>query len=112
MHRRKCLPLVILLIAAPALFGATKEQEPPDKELLKMIEFLRDMEMFKQLEMMRELDLRHSCRPLRRGANRRDPALRQAKANRNPSTVGRRCRKKKNRKCASVFTVGKVLTST
>lgn len=56
MHRRKCLPLVILLIAAPALFGATKEQEPPDKEMLKMIEFLRDMEMFKQLEMMRELD--------------------------------------------------------
>ena len=56
MNRRKCLPLVTLLITAPALFGATKGQEPPDKEMLKMIEFLRDMEMIKQLEMMRELD--------------------------------------------------------
>ena len=56
MNHRRWLPLIILLIAAPAAFGATKEQELPDKEMLKMIEFLREMEMIKQLEMMRELD--------------------------------------------------------
>ena len=56
MNHRRWLPLVILLIATPTVLGATKQQELPDKEMLKMIEFLRDMEMIKQLEMMRELD--------------------------------------------------------
>lgn len=56
MNHRRWLPLVMLLIAIPALFGATKQPELPDKEMLKMIEFLREMEMIKQLEMMRELD--------------------------------------------------------
>ena len=50
------LPLGMLLIAASAGFGATKQADPPDKEMLKMMEFLREMEMIKQLEMMRELD--------------------------------------------------------
>ena len=61
MNRRRWLPLGILLIAAPAVFGATKQQELPDKEMLKMIEFLREMEMIKQLEMMRELDRAESA---------------------------------------------------
>ena len=56
MNRRRRLPLIILLIAAPALFGATKEPELPDKEMLKMIDFLREMEMIKQLDMMRDFD--------------------------------------------------------
>jgi len=58
MIRRRCLPLIILLIAASAAFGATaiKEPEVPDKEMLKMSEFLRDIETIKQLEMMRDLD--------------------------------------------------------
>lgn len=53
---RRWLPLGILLIAASVGFGATKQADPPDKEMLKMLEFLREMEMIKQLEMMRELD--------------------------------------------------------
>jgi len=56
MIRRRWLPLIIVLIAAPAVFGATKEAELPDKEMLKMIDFLREMEMIKQMEMMRDLD--------------------------------------------------------
>jgi len=79
MNRRKCLPLVTLLIAAPALFGATKEQEPPDKEMLKMIEFLRDMEMIKQLEMMRELDRAESLKEPATNSLPQKPALAKRK---------------------------------
>ena len=50
------LSLGILLITTSAGFAATKQAEPPDKEMLKMIEFLREMEMIKQLDMLRELD--------------------------------------------------------
>ena len=53
---RKPLPLVLLLIAVPGLFAATREVELPDKEMLKMMELLRDMEMVKHMDMMRELD--------------------------------------------------------
>ena len=56
MHRRHWLPLIILLIVAPAVYGATKEPEIPDKEMLKMMDLLREMEMIKQLEMMRDMD--------------------------------------------------------
>lgn len=56
VNLRNQLPLALLLIAVPGLFGATREAELPDREMLKMIEFLREMEMVKQMEMMRELD--------------------------------------------------------
>jgi hypothetical protein len=50
----KGFALVLLLAAAPAS-GATKDQAPPDKEMLKLMEFLREMEMIKQIEMMRDM---------------------------------------------------------
>jgi len=56
MNHCHWLPLVTVLIAAPAIFGATKEQDLPDKEMLKMIEFLREIEIIKQQEMLRELN--------------------------------------------------------
>ena len=56
MNYRHWLPLVIILLAGSAAFGAAKEPVLPDQEMLKMMEFLRDMEMIKRLEMMRELD--------------------------------------------------------
>jgi hypothetical protein len=43
------------LAAAPSAFSATKDQEPPDKEMLKMMEFLREMEMIKQVDLMQDL---------------------------------------------------------
>jgi len=46
--------LVLLLGAAP-VSGATQDQAPPDKEMLKLMEFLREMEMIKQMEMMRDM---------------------------------------------------------
>jgi hypothetical protein len=49
-----CFALVLILAAAP-VSGATKDQALPDKEMLKLMEFLRDMEMIKQIEMMRDM---------------------------------------------------------
>jgi hypothetical protein len=34
---------------------ATKDTQPPDREMLKMMEFLRDMEMIKQMEMLQDM---------------------------------------------------------
>ena len=43
-----------------ALFGgevaaATREARQPDPEMLKMLEFLRDMEMIKQIDMLKDM---------------------------------------------------------
>ena len=54
--RRNPLPLALLLIAVPGLCAATRETDLPDKEMLKMMELLREMEMVKHMELMRELD--------------------------------------------------------
>jgi hypothetical protein len=53
---RNPLPLALLLIAVPGLCAATRETDLPDREMLKMMEFLREMEMVKHMELMRELD--------------------------------------------------------
>ena len=55
MNYRYCCALALLLGTAQPAVSATKEQELPDKEMLRMIDFLRDMEMIKQMEMMRDL---------------------------------------------------------
>lgn len=49
------LTLALMLAAAPSATAATKDQELPDREMLRMIEFLKEMEMIKQIEMMQEL---------------------------------------------------------
>jgi hypothetical protein len=49
------LPLLWILALAPAGHAATKDSERPDREMLRMMDFLREMEMIKQAEMMQEL---------------------------------------------------------
>ena len=56
MNHRNWFLLVLLLASSPPAFGAARDAQLPDKEMLQMMEFLREMEMIKQLEMMRELD--------------------------------------------------------
>ena len=63
------LVLAVLLVAPVASPSATKDQSPPDKEMLKMIEFLRDMEMIKQLDMMQELHNVESASDQAKNAN-------------------------------------------
>jgi hypothetical protein len=49
------LILLLPLALPPAGLAATKDVAPPDKEMLRMMDFLRDMEMIKQVEMMQDL---------------------------------------------------------
>jgi hypothetical protein len=46
--------LLILAVEATS-HAATKDSERPDKEMLRMMDFLREMEMIKQVEMMQDL---------------------------------------------------------
>ena len=55
MKHRNWLALALVLAAAPPVLGAAKDQQPPDKEMLKMLEFLREMEMIKRVDMMQDL---------------------------------------------------------
>ena len=55
MNYRHCCTLALLLGTVQPVVSATREQDLPDKEMLRMIDFLRDMEMIKQMEMLRDL---------------------------------------------------------
>jgi hypothetical protein len=49
--------LIVLLVLAVSTvgFSANKDSSAPDKEMLRMMDFLREMEMIKQAEMMQDL---------------------------------------------------------
>ena len=49
------LTLLLVLTVSTAGFAASKDSQPPDKEMLRMMDFLREMEMIKQAEMMQDL---------------------------------------------------------
>jgi hypothetical protein len=46
--------LAALVLVSPS-WAATRDGERPDKEMLRMIDFLREMEMIKQMEMMEDM---------------------------------------------------------
>jgi hypothetical protein len=49
-------PIVLLVLAVSTVgFSANKDSSVPDKEMLRMMDFLREMEMIKQAEMMQDL---------------------------------------------------------
>lgn len=49
-------PIVLLVLAFSTVgFAANKDSSAPDKEMLRMMDFLREMEMIKQAEMMQDL---------------------------------------------------------
>lgn len=54
--RGRWLFLFSLSLAPPAATAASKAAEPPDREMLRMLDFLRDMEVIKNMEMMKEMD--------------------------------------------------------
>jgi hypothetical protein len=54
------LILAFALLVPTVGIAATKD-EPPDREMLKMMEFLRDMEMIKQMEMLRDMHVVESA---------------------------------------------------
>jgi hypothetical protein len=46
--------LLLVLLAAITARAATKDQQP-DREMLRMMDFLREMEMIKQMEILRDM---------------------------------------------------------
>jgi hypothetical protein len=55
MEGPKWLAALFLLLAGTPTLAATKDAGEPDREMLRMMEFLREIEMLKQMEMMREM---------------------------------------------------------
>jgi len=53
---RKIACIVFLLISFSSSFAATKAEERPDREMLKLMELLRDWEMIKELDLMRQIE--------------------------------------------------------
>jgi hypothetical protein len=49
------LTLVLILAVFTTGFAASKDSQSPEKEMLRMMDFLREMEMIKQAEMMQDL---------------------------------------------------------
>jgi hypothetical protein len=55
MRRPRWLAAFFLFLAATLALAATQEAGEPDREMLRMMEFLREIEMLKRMEMIREL---------------------------------------------------------
>ena len=47
--------LLALVLTPPAVSAASKEDAQPDREMLRMLEFLKDMEVIKNMEMMKDI---------------------------------------------------------
>jgi hypothetical protein len=47
--------LFSLVLTPPAVSAVSKEVEQPDKEMLRMLDFLKDMEVIKNMEMMKDI---------------------------------------------------------
>jgi len=55
LTRGNWLFLSMLVLAPASLLAASKEAERPDKEMLRMMDFLRDLEVIKHMEMMKDM---------------------------------------------------------
>jgi hypothetical protein len=55
MTKRSWLLLFLCLTQPFASFAATKAAEPPDKEMLRMMDFLKDWDVINNMEMMKDL---------------------------------------------------------
>lgn len=54
MRHRRWLLLAILLFPLSSM-AATKQTETPDKEMLRMMDFLKDWEVINNMEMMKDM---------------------------------------------------------
>ena len=48
--------IFVLLLFGPSSFAASKQEETPDREMLKLMELLRDWDMIKNLDLMRQME--------------------------------------------------------
>ncbi len=68
--------LGLMLIGAAPVFAAGKDADPPDREMLRMMDLLRDMEMLKQLDMLQEMQRLETSDPAK-AAPAKTPALKK-----------------------------------
>ena len=52
---RRIAWILFLVLFYSSSFAATKQEELPDREMLKLMELLREWEMIKDLDLMRQL---------------------------------------------------------
>jgi hypothetical protein len=55
LTRSNWLFLSMLVLAPATSLAASKEAERPDKDMLRMMDFLRDLEVIKHMEMMKDM---------------------------------------------------------
>lgn len=57
MHKGKSASIALLaaVLAASGARAATQDASKPDPEMLKMMDFLRDMEMVKQIDLLQDM---------------------------------------------------------
>ncbi len=55
MRIPRWLLLLVFLMPAWGSLAATKQTETPDKEMLRMMDFLKDWDVINNMEMMKEL---------------------------------------------------------
>ena len=55
LTRNKWLVLFVLALTPATLLAASKQAERPDKEMLRMMDFLRDLEVIKNMDMMKDM---------------------------------------------------------
>ena len=59
--------ILCLLLMVPALAPGAAKEDPPDREMLKMMEFLREMEMIKQMDMLQDMQTLENADGLAKG---------------------------------------------
>jgi hypothetical protein len=59
--------ILCLLVMAPTLAAGAAKEDPPDREMLKMMEFLREMEMIKQIDMLQDMQTLEATDGLAKG---------------------------------------------
>ena len=74
MRKPPWLLLLLWVMKPPGSFAATKQVEQPDKEMLPMMDFLKDWDVINNMEMLKDLQqiAPEAGQPPRAGA--REPA--------------------------------------
>ena len=82
MRKAPWLLLLLWVMKSPGLFAATKQVEQPDKEMLRMMDFLKDWDVINNMEMLKDLQqvAPETGQPPRAGAREPVPARKKEAA--------------------------------
>ena len=77
MLKRAAATLFFLVIAATMALTATKDDQKPDPEMLRMMEFLREMEVIKQVDLLQDMHRVEAASDQTRAAPRKSEPVKQ-----------------------------------